>query len=145
MDADPRHVGALVNLGALDYEYALFEDAALKFLDALEIKRNDEEALCNLALALKKTGHLDYAKIAFEEAVNVSPGNTFILSNYMMYLLEQKQFDQFNRVMTHAKRVMDKSEMDTITRLHEEFKAAMEGREIKFVPNEPDYINMPQN
>lgn len=107
-EVDPKNVSALVNLGTLDYEYHSFEDAALRFLDALEIKRNDEEALCNLALALKKTGHLNYALIAFEEAVNTSPGNTFILSNYMMFLLEQKNFDQFDKVMNHARRVMDK-------------------------------------
>ena len=62
------------------------------FLDVLEIKPDDEEALCNLALALKRTSYLDYARMAFEEAVNVSPGNTFILTNYMMFLLEQKSF-----------------------------------------------------
>jgi hypothetical protein len=48
--------------------------------------------------------------------------------------------------MTHAKRVMDKSEMDTITKLHEEFNAAMQGREIreiKFVQNELE--DNPQN
>jgi Flp pilus assembly protein TadD len=78
----------LVNLGTIDYEFGQYEDAALKFLDALEIKRDDEEALCNLALCLKKAGYLDYANIAFEEAINVSPGNTFILSNFMMFLLE---------------------------------------------------------
>lgn len=62
-------------------------------MDALEIKPDDEEALCNLALALKRTSHLDFALMAFEEAVNVSPGNTFILNNYMMFLLEQQNFD----------------------------------------------------
>lgn len=39
-----------------------YEEAAIYFLDALEIKPDDEEALCNLALALKKTSlYLDYA------------------------------------------------------------------------------------
>ena len=32
-----------------------YDSAAIRFLDALEIKPDDEEALCNLALALKKT------------------------------------------------------------------------------------------
>jgi Flp pilus assembly protein TadD len=53
--ADSKNVGAIVNLGCIDYEYNRFEDAAIYFLDALEIKPDDEEALCNLALALKKT------------------------------------------------------------------------------------------
>jgi Tfp pilus assembly protein PilF len=36
---------------------------------------------------------VDYAQMAFEEAVNVSPGNTLILRNYMMFLLEQRNFE----------------------------------------------------
>jgi Flp pilus assembly protein TadD len=54
-EADPRNTGAIVNLGCIDYEFGRFEDAAIAFLDALEIKPDDDEALCNLALALKKT------------------------------------------------------------------------------------------
>lgn len=68
-----------MNLGALEYERSNYESAAIRFLDALEIKQDDEEALCNLALSLKKTSYIEYAQTAFEEAVNVSPGNTFIL------------------------------------------------------------------
>lgn len=83
-------------------------------MDALEIKPDDEEALCNLALALKRTTYIDYAKMAFEEAVNVSPGNTFILTNYMMFLLEQQNFEQFTKVIPHARRVMDRQELETI-------------------------------
>ena len=56
--------------------------------------------------------------MAFEEAVNVSPGNTFILTNYMMFLLEQKDFGQFDRVLPHAKLVMAEYELDQITGLH---------------------------
>jgi Tfp pilus assembly protein PilF len=93
----------------------------------LEIKPDDEEALCNLALALKRTSYLDYAKMAFEEAVNVSPGNTFILTNYMMFLLEQKSFNQFDRVMPHARRVMDSQELAVLSGLEAEFKDAVGG------------------
>ena len=108
-------MAALVNIGCIEYEeYQHFDLAALYFLDALEIKPDDEEALCNLALALKRTTYIDYAKMAFEEAVNVSPGNTFILTNYMMFLLEQQNFEQFNKVMPHARRVMDRNELETI-------------------------------
>ena len=87
---DPANVAAIVNIGCIEYEeYKHYDQAAIHFLDALEIKPDDEEALCNLALALKRTSYIDYAKMAFIEAVNVSPGNTFILTNYMMFLLEQ--------------------------------------------------------
>ena len=91
---DPKCIAAIVNIGCIEYEeFSHYDTAAIRFLDALEIKPDDEEALCNLALALKRTSYVDYGQIAFEEAVNVSPGNTFILTNYMMFLLEQKKFE----------------------------------------------------
>jgi len=136
-EADPRNIGAIVNLGALEFEKSNFENAAIRFLDALEVKQDDEEALCNLALALKKTSYTEYAQMAFEEAVNVSPGNTFILQNYMLFLLEVKKFEQFTKVMTHAKRVMDKNELDTVQKLYEEFKSAIDGSaEGKMLPED---------
>jgi Flp pilus assembly protein TadD len=73
----------------IEYEYNKYENAAILFLDALAIKPDDQEALCNLGLSLKHTAYKDYAELAFEEAVNVSPGNTFVLMNYMMLLLEK--------------------------------------------------------
>lgn len=105
-------------------------------MDALEIKPDDEEALCNLALALKRTSYIEYAKMAFEEAVNVSPGNTFILMNYMMFLLEQQNFEQFAKVLPHARRVMDRGELDTIQKLHDEFREAIDGTAGRTIPED---------
>ncbi len=45
------------------------------YLQALEIEGNDEEALCNLGLALSRLQYNDYAKLAFEEGINLNPGN----------------------------------------------------------------------
>ena len=88
--SDPKNIAAIVNIGVIYYEEKQdYDYAAIRFLDALEIKPDDEETLCNLALALKKTkSYVDYALMAFEEAVNVSPGNNVILQNYVMFLLE---------------------------------------------------------
>ena len=59
---DPKNIAALVNLGNIEYEeYNHFEEAAILYLDALEIKPDDDEALHNLALALKRTSYIDYA------------------------------------------------------------------------------------
>lgn len=126
-DADRRNIGAIINLGCIEFEQGNYDEASILFLDALEIKPDDEEALCNLALSLKKTNYIEYAQIAFEEAVNVSPGNTFILTNYMMFLLEQKNFEQFDKVLPHARRIMDKNELDIVVKLHEEFKTVVDG------------------
>lgn len=120
-DLRKRNPAALVNLGVIEYEYNRFEDAAILFLDALAIKPDDQEALCNLGLSLKHTSYKDYAELALEEAVNVSPGNTFVLTNYMMLLLEHQKFEMFKRVLPHAKRIMDNKEFAEITKLHDEF------------------------
>lgn len=60
---DPKNIAAIVNIGVILYENKKnYEDAAIRFLDALEIKPDDEEALCNLGLALKYTnGFKEYA------------------------------------------------------------------------------------
>ena len=70
---------------------------------------------------MKKTKYDSYAKIAFEEAIRSNPGNTFILLNYMLYLLELKDFDQFQKMMSHVKTVMAKDEIDMLQKLHSEF------------------------
>lgn len=74
--------------------------------------------------------------MAFEEAVNVSLGNTFILTNYMMFLLEQQNFDQYKKVLGHARHVMDPKELETIQKLHDEFRAAIDGTAGKTIPED---------
>jgi len=66
----------------------------------------------------------------------VSPGNTFILTNYILFLLEQKNFDQYNKVMPHAKRIMDTKELEMVTKLGEEFKEAIDGTVGKVIPGD---------
>jgi len=109
---DPRNISALVNLGCLMYqEEQRYEDAAIKFLDALVIKPDDEDALCNLALALKQSGgYKEYAEMAFSEAIEVNPSNTFIIENYLFFLLEVKKMDQFKKVLGLAKNVLDEED-----------------------------------
>lgn len=38
--------------------------------------------------------------------------------------------------MTHARRVMDKIELETVSKLYEEFKAAIDGTEGKVLPED---------
>ena len=49
------------------------------YLEALEIEFNDEDALCNLGIVLSRIQYNDYAKLAFEEGININPGNKLIL------------------------------------------------------------------
>ena len=70
------------------YDKDEYEKSVVKYLEALAINPDDSETLSNLGLALANTQYKDYANIAFEEAVNSCPGNTDILENYMLFLLE---------------------------------------------------------
>ena len=88
---------------------------------------NDEESLSNLGLALAKTQYKDYSNMAFEEAVNMCPGNTDILANYMLFLLENRQLEKFNAVYKHAERIMDSPELNSLDNLYTEFYTAIHG------------------
>lgn len=54
----------------------------------------------------------------------------------MMFLLQQQMFDQFNKVLPHARRVMDKGEVAVIENMHKEFKAAIDGTEHQELPED---------
>ena len=54
----------------------------------------------------------------------------------MMFLLQQKMFDQFNKVLPHARRVMEKREIEVITQMHKEFKEAIDGTEGQVLPED---------
>lgn len=45
-------------------------------------------------------------------------------------------FDQFNKVLVHAKRVMAKEEVDVIVKMQQEFKAAIDGTEGQVLPED---------
>jgi len=60
--------------------------------------------------------------LAFEEAINVAPGDGFILFNYILFLLENQNIDQFQKVLPHARRVLDRQELDTVNKLFDEYK-----------------------
>ena len=77
----------------------------------MELEPNDDDTLCNLGLILQKLNYNDFAKIAYEEGINVNPGNRALLKNYLLFLLEIKQFDKFNTVISHAKRVLDPTDI----------------------------------
>jgi hypothetical protein len=47
-------------------------------------------------------------------------------------------FDQFNKVLGHAKRVMNKDEVDVIVKMQLEFKAAIDGTEGQVLPEDSE-------
>jgi len=61
LEAESKNVPALINLGCIEFEARNFDEASIFFLDALEQKPDDVEALGNLALSLKETHYYEYA------------------------------------------------------------------------------------
>ena len=55
----------------------------------------------------------------------MNPGNRALLKNYLLFLLEIKQFEKFTTVMTHAKRVLDPTDIAQIHKIHSEFLKAL--------------------
>ena len=122
---NPREVASYNNKANILYLQEKFEEAAISYLRGLEIQPNDEDTLCNLGLVLSRINFHDYAKIAFEEGINLNPGNKVLLSNYLLFLLEIKQFDKFNTILNHARRVMDQPEIAQFQKLLQEFQKAL--------------------
>ena len=56
----------------------------------------------------------------------------------MMFLLQQQMFDQFNKVLPHARRVMDKGEVQVIENMQKEFKSAIDGTENQVLPEDAE-------
>ena len=104
---DPKEHSAYNNLANIHHEQGKYEQAALLYLQSLELEPNDDDALCNLGMVLQRISYNDFAKIAYEEGIHINPGNRALLHNYLLFLLEIKQFVKFNTVITHAKRVLD--------------------------------------
>lgn len=120
-----KEAKAFTNLGLIYYESDKLEQSALSYLKSLEIEPNDEETLCNLGMTLSKIKFNDYAKMAYEEAINVNPGNKTVLVNYLLFLLENKQFNKFANILTHASRILDPAEFQTYQKLYQEFQKAV--------------------
>ena len=71
--------------------------------------------LCNLGIALSQTDYDPmFATIAFEEALKANPHNEFIMENYLLYLVDSKQFDRYKRTIPNAKRLLDQDLMKNI-------------------------------
>lgn len=88
----------------------------------LEKNPSNTECLCNLGMALSQTQYKDYCIVAFEEAINSSPGNTSAVSNYLLFLLEVENFEKFRKVYAHACRFMDEQELANLEMVYMEFQ-----------------------
>lgn len=99
----PNDSDIINNIGTILYEQGEYEKAALHFLDALQVKHDDVEVLSNLGNALVKVQKYQQAWVAFDEALKMSPANPKLLENYLLCLLDGREFDKFGDMLRKIK------------------------------------------
>jgi len=75
LDVQPKHFGALTNLGTLFLEQGLLEGAAASFHAALDCDWEDPLAHLNVALLNAHTGDYDAARAHYERVLRLFPGD----------------------------------------------------------------------
>lgn len=63
----------------------LWLEALFRFEKATELDPDDASALNNLAIALEQQGEFDKARLAYDKALKLKPGDTYIQQNYDLF------------------------------------------------------------
>jgi len=136
---DPKLHEAITNLGNLLYLGDRFVDAAYKYLAALELDPEDSESLCNLGMALGKTKYREFATLAFDEAITSGSGNEMIITNYLYFLLDTKNWTKFDQVIIHASKYIGDAQVKTFKQIRGDFfKALKDVKESVVLENNLD-------
>lgn len=126
----------LNNIGTLFYAQNNHSDAIVHYLKALEICPQDGEVLCNLGNALVKARNLEYAWLAFEEALRLEPENRDFIEQYMVCLLKVKNFEKFDRMLSSLA-FLDSAAKKRFEDLGSQFKRAADKDAIKLGSDHP--------
>ena len=74
-----------VDFGIKVAQNGLWREAQYRWERAVELDPSYAEAWNNLAIAYEHEGELDKARAAYEKAVELEPGNSFIKQNYELF------------------------------------------------------------
>ena len=83
-------------LGAIKSALGMVKEARLDYQRVLEIKPDSSDTYNNMAILLKRTGHLDNAKLAYKKAIVLHP--SYIDANYNfanLYICYYQMLDIF--------------------------------------------------
>lgn len=92
LQAEPKSLQALANLGALLQRRGYLDAAARQYSAFLDLEPEDIEVRCNLANALMEAGHQELALTAIDEALKRSPGDPLVLANKGAILCAQENY-----------------------------------------------------
>lgn len=98
---------------------------------------DDPTTLCNLGLSLSTMPQFrDEAILAFEEAAELSPGDPYIIQNFLICLLEWGHEDRFRVLWKHAIRIMPQKQLLILSQMFNEFQTAIKGENAEIEPLE---------
>ncbi len=82
------------------------------------------EILSNLGNTLTKLKDYQNAWLAFDDALRISPANAAVVENYMLCLLEGKQFDKFEEMLAKYK-YLSKDTKERLQALADEYRTTL--------------------
>jgi Flp pilus assembly protein TadD len=85
---------AQVEFGILVAQRGLWKEAAYRWERATELDPTYSAAWNNLGIGYEQLGRFDDARRAYEKAIDVEPGNTYIRNNYDLF---REIYDRQNR------------------------------------------------
>ena len=85
---------AQVEFGILVAQRGLWKEAAYRWERATELDPTYGAAWNNLGIGYEQLGRFDDARKAYEKAIDVEPGNTYIRNNYDLF---REIYDRQNR------------------------------------------------
>ena len=84
--AQDREARRQVQFGIDVAQRGLWREAIYRWERALELDPSYAQAHNNLGIAFEHQGELDKARLAYERALELAPGNLFIQQNYELFL-----------------------------------------------------------
>lgn len=105
LQAQPAHVGALINLGTLLYQQGDRPAAIQCYRQAVANKPDSFQAQYNLALALHAQGQPSEAVAHYQQALQIEPDNVQVLNDLGWVLCECGEFQEARRHYRRALQV----------------------------------------
>ena len=94
VQADPRHLDALIELGLLCFETARRQEAVGFFEQAVALDPNDPVSRASLGVVLLNQGWLDEARVQLQEGARLNPASVWCWHNLGMIHRRQRNYQQ---------------------------------------------------